>query len=57
MCGKHACNETKLMHYLSSADSQLKSTTRTNCCIHTYIVTSWWWETSKPGTCRGIVTE
>jgi hypothetical protein len=23
---------------------------------HTYIVTSWWWATSKPETCRGIVT-
>jgi hypothetical protein len=24
---------------------------------HIYIVTSWWWATSKPETCRGIVTE
>jgi hypothetical protein len=34
------------------AESQLKHSTRT-----TYIVTSWWWATSKPETCRGIVTE
>jgi hypothetical protein len=24
---------------------------------HIYIATSWWWATSKPKTCRGIVTE
>jgi hypothetical protein len=24
---------------------------------HIYIVTSWWWDTSKPETCRSIVTE
>jgi hypothetical protein len=25
--------------------------------LHIYIVTSWWWATSKPETCRSIVTE
>jgi hypothetical protein len=25
--------------------------------IHIFFVTSWWWATSKPETCRGIVTE
>jgi hypothetical protein len=36
-------------------DSQLKHTTCIDCYI--YIVTSWWWATSKPETYSGIVTE
>jgi hypothetical protein len=92
-----ACNESNLMHYLSSlywvtiplhvscacssssgdnnvyicdnwyvlyflvdcpsrpANSRLRHITHTKC--HTYTLLSWWWATSKPETCRGIVTE
>jgi hypothetical protein len=41
---------------VSPANSQLRRTTRTNLS-HIYIITSWWWVTSKPEKCRGIVTE
>jgi hypothetical protein len=37
-------------------DSQLKSTTRTNCCIYIYY-TSWEWATNMPETCRCWLTE
>jgi hypothetical protein len=28
-----------------------------NQLLNIYIITSWWWATSKPETCRGIMTE
>jgi len=31
-------------------DSQLKSTTRTSCCVYIQY-TSWWWATNMPETC------
>jgi hypothetical protein len=67
----HACNETNLMHYLSSVYSFIclswlsvglahrQSTKMYNMyqLLHIYIATSWWWVASKSETCRGIVTE
>jgi hypothetical protein len=40
-------------------DSQLRCTMHASTHTHTYIysVTSWWWATSKPETCRGVVTQ
>jgi hypothetical protein len=65
------CNEINLMHHLSSvysvtiplhvsgsmAHQQLFKTYNTYQLLHIYIVTSWWWATSKTKTCRVTVTE
>jgi hypothetical protein len=63
-----ACNGTNLMQYLSVFYSvpfhptpppawQSTKTYNTYQSSHIYIVTSWWWATSKPETCRIMVTE
>jgi hypothetical protein len=38
------------------SDSQLRRTTRTNCCIYISCY-PWWWVSSKPVTWRGIVSD
>jgi hypothetical protein len=61
----NACNGTNLMHCLSSVYSvhsiqarwQSTKTYNTYQLSHIYIVTSWWWATSKPEKCRSVVTE
>jgi hypothetical protein len=80
-----ACNETNLMHYLSSVYSVTiplhvlgllvahRQEVTMYICDNWYVlyvlvdcrqawmewnsITSWWWATSKPETCRGIVTQ
>jgi hypothetical protein len=44
-------------NHSNHASWQLNEMYNTYQLSHIYMVISWWWATSKPVTCRGIVTE
>jgi hypothetical protein len=43
--------------YICQARRQSTKTYNTYQLLHLYIITAWWWATSKPETCLNIVTE
>jgi hypothetical protein len=55
VCWLHQGWSGTLVQPTHSWSWQSTKTYNTYQLLHTYIVTSWWWATSKPKTCRGIL--
>jgi hypothetical protein len=52
-----ACMVLVNLFHSIQAHQQSTNTYNTYQQSHIYIAASWWWATSKPKTCRGIVTQ
>jgi hypothetical protein len=56
----YVCDNCYVLYVLVDCRQAQRQSTKTHNTYqlsHIYIVTSWWWATSKPETCRVVVTE